>query len=86
MRQSLAITVVFFLLWLCLWLLRKKGLLAAGGRFRMREPHRDLELLERLSLTPQHSLQTVRIGDRRIVVAVHPGGMAVLSEIQKDPE
>ena len=41
---------------------------------------RSLASLERLALTPQHSLHLVRIHGREIVVATYPHGCAVLTE------
>jgi len=78
-RQSLAITVVLGLLWLALWLLRRKGAVrlgfprsgATGGAFEARA---------RLALSPQHSIHMVRIGERELVLAVHPSGVTLLSE------
>jgi flagellar biogenesis protein FliO len=41
---------------------------------------RSLEALERLALTPQHSLHLVRIGGREVVVATYPQGCVLLTE------
>ena len=40
---------------------------------------RSMEVLERLSLTPQHSLHLLRVGDRQLVVATYPQGCSVLT-------
>jgi flagellar biogenesis protein FliO len=84
MRQSFAITLVFLLLWVCLWWLKRRGIATLGGRLRQPDGRRDLELLQRLNLTPQHSLQLVRIKDRSLLVAVHPAGVTVLRETESD--
>lgn len=39
-----------------------------------------MQVLERLPLTPQHSLHLVRIEERIVVVASGPGGCSVLEE------
>ena len=76
-RQSLAITLVFALLGAALWLLKRKGILAA----RRNPLHRgSIEACGRLSLTAQHSIHLVRVGDRSLVVAVHPGGLTLLCD------
>ena len=79
-RQSLAITFVFALLWVALWLLRKKGSLGT----RMGKDRPELQRLEsrgRLALSAQHSLHLIRAGDREVVLAVHPTGVTVVCDL-----
>ena len=76
-RQSLAITLVFALLWAALWLLKRRGAI------RMRETgprHGLLRSRGKLSLTAQHSIHLVQIGDRDLVLAVHPAGITLLCQ------
>jgi flagellar biogenesis protein FliO len=77
LRQSLAILFVFALLWAALWFLRMRGNIRIGFP-RARPPQRVLESRGKLALGPQHSLHAVRIGERDLVVAVHPAGVTVL--------
>jgi flagellar biosynthetic protein FliO len=76
-RQSLAITFVLGLLWAALWLLKRRGVVPGRGR---RSSGGSLESCGRLSLTAQHSIHLVRIGDRNLVLAVHPGGITFLCD------
>jgi flagellar biosynthetic protein FliO len=76
-RQSLAITFVLGLLWAALWLLKRRGLVP--GR-RTQSGRGSLESCGKLSLTAQHSIHLVRIGDRNLVLAVHPGGITFLCD------
>jgi flagellar biogenesis protein FliO len=79
-RQSLAITFVFALLWLALWLLKRKGAI----RPRLGKNHnapRRLESRDRLALSAQHSLHLIRAGEREMVLAVHPAGVTVVCEL-----
>ena len=76
-RQSLAITFVFALLSAALWFLRKRGNIRAGFP-RARAAHGVLESRGKLALGPQHSIHVVRIGERDMVVAVHPAGVTLL--------
>ena len=49
----------------------------------LRLPHRAprrMQVVERLPLTPQHSLHLVRIDGRLLVVASGPGGCSLLEE------
>ncbi len=81
-RQSLAITVVFALLWAALWLLKKKGTLSTrrtkGG------PH-PIEVRGKLGLSAQHSLHLVRVGGRELLLGVHPSGFTVICDLIPGP-
>jgi flagellar biogenesis protein FliO len=75
-RQALSVALVFALLGAALWILKRGGLTAI--RPGAAKKTRSLESMERLALTPQHSLHMVRIGERIVVVATHPVGCALL--------
>ena len=68
--QLLAAAAVLGLLGTALWWLKRRGLagLAAGPR----SGGRKLETLERLALTPQHTLHLVRVGERRCWLPARP--------------
>ena len=76
-RQSLAILLVFALLWAGLWVLRRRGMLQVRGPSCARGP---LESSGKLLLTAQHSVHLVRVADRNLVLAVHPGGITLLCD------
>jgi flagellar biogenesis protein FliO len=77
-RQSLAITFVFLLLWAALWFLKKKrGISFSAGRTNKGL----MESRAKLALSAQHALHLVRIGDRDLVLAVHPSGMTLLYDL-----
>lgn len=78
-RQILAVLLVFGLLGAALWALRRRGSLRGGLPFRPPGRGRALEVVERLALTPQHSLHIVRIRSRELVVATYPNGSVVLT-------
>jgi flagellar biogenesis protein FliO len=78
-RQVLSVLAVFGLLGVVLWALRRAG----TTRFKLGSKQgrgRALESVERLALTPQHSLHLVKIRGREVVVATHPHGCSLLSE------
>jgi flagellar biogenesis protein FliO len=81
-QQSAAITLVLVLLWIVLWWLKRKGLAAVTGHLRLKNPDRELEVQQRLPLTPHHSLQLIRVRERSLLVAVHPGGLTVICEME----
>ena len=74
-RQVGAVSVVLLLLAAALWWLRRRGFvrLAAGGS---RQPA--LQAVERLTLSPQHSLYLVHLAGRGLLVGTSPAGCAVL--------
>ena len=78
LQQAAAVLLVLVLLGAALYALRGRGLQmvltrrASGGNQRL------LESLERLPLTPQHSLHLVRVEDRTVLVAVSPSGCSIL--------
>lgn len=82
LRQALSVLLVFALLGAALWALRRRGSLALGQPWwrRAQGGSKSLQSIERLSLTPQHSLHLIRIDGRDLVVATHPQGCTVLTE------
>lgn len=77
-RQSLAITIVFALLWAALWLLKRKGALSSGRT--QGGPH-SIELRAKLGLSAQHSLHLVRVAGRELLLGVHPSGFTVICDL-----
>jgi len=77
-RSLLGIATVFALLGVLLWIGRRKGLIL---RASSRPGERRLELIERLSLTANHSVHLLRAGDRTLLVAVHNSGLTILCEL-----
>jgi flagellar biogenesis protein FliO len=79
-RQVSAVLLVFSLLGAALWTLRRAGRLRLPTGLRPVSRGRSLESVERLALTPTHSLHLVRISGREVVVATYPQGCALLTE------
>lgn len=79
-RQAASVVFVFALL-AGLWLIRRRSLPQVFRRGSMR-PTRSLRAVERLSLTPQHTLHLLHVqiqgGEREVVVATHPEGCTLL--------
>jgi len=72
-RQVLSILLVFLLLAAVLWKARR-------GSFKiMPKKGRALEQIERLALTPQHSLHLVRVQGRELLIATYPQGCRELT-------
>ena len=77
-QQYLAVTAVLVVLGGGLWWLRRHGYAAPAIGSRR---GRSLEPLERLALSPQHSLHLVRVGEAEVLLACSPGGCAVVREL-----
>ena len=78
MSQAVAVITVLGMLGGALWWLRRKGLAQFAPAGSRRKACRRIELIERLTLTPQHSLHLVRIADKAVLIALSPTGCTVL--------
>ncbi len=76
LQQYLAVFLVLALLFGALWLLRRKGLAAISLRQFRGAPaaSRQMQVVERVALTAQHSLHLVSLPGRMLVVSVSPAG------------
>jgi flagellar biosynthetic protein FliO len=79
-QDALRVIAVLGVLVLALWWLRKRGLAQIKLPGRATGGGRRLELLERLPLTPQHSLHLVRCEERTLLIAVSPSGCQLLEQ------
>ena len=80
-QQIVAVLAVLGLLGTALWLLRRKGMAQFSAAGIRRKTARRMELIERLPLSPQHSLQLVRVADKTILVALSPSGCTVVENL-----
>lgn len=82
LQQISAVGFVFLLLGGVVWALRKNR---SSQTMRLPwlsrsapKPGRQMELLDRLPLTPQHSLHVVRVLEATYLVATHTGGTTMV--------
>jgi flagellar biogenesis protein FliO len=76
-RQVMGVLVVFALLAVTVWKLRSGPLaFPRGTRAESR-----LQAAGRINLTPQHAIHVIRVDGRELLVATHPQGCAVLSDL-----
>ena len=77
-QQALSVLLVLGLLGGTLWWLRRRGM----AQFAFRTPgtgrRKSIQVLERMALTPQHSLHLVRVADRTMLIAASPAGCSIL--------
>ena len=80
-QPALAALFVLGLLGGALYWLRAKGVARFNGKGFSRSGSRQMRSLERLSLTPQHSLHLVSVGGKILLVAASPGGCTVVEGV-----
>lgn len=81
MQHVVAVLAVLGLLGGALWWLRRKGLASFAMAGVRPKSGRRLELIERLPLTPQHSLYLVRVQEKTILIGLAPSGCTVLEAL-----
>jgi hypothetical protein len=87
LRQVLSILLVFSLLGALLFALRRSGKISFQGfgnglaRKRAQGNTRSMIAVERLALTPQHTLHIVRINGQEVLVATHPQGCSIVTAV-----
>lgn len=74
-QQLMMVLAVFALLGGLLWLMRRRGGLAFSPR---RTGARQVEVLERVPLTPQHSLHLVRVAGKVVLIGTAPSACTLL--------
>lgn len=77
-EQFAAVGVVLGLLFAALWFLKRKGLVRTAVRGPRAGDGPRLEVIDRLALTPHHSLHLVRLADRTLLVGISPNGCDLL--------
>lgn len=77
-EQFAAVGVVLGALFAALWLLKRKGWARTVSRGARADGSPRLEVIDRLALTPHHSLHLVRLADRTLLVGISPNGCNLL--------
>jgi len=76
--QLLAVIAVFSLLGMTMWWLKKKGLLqvpsSSFASIKSGRPRGILQRVETVRLSPTHSLNLVRMGDRAVLIGTSSAG------------
>ena len=85
-EQLLAVLAVLGGLVGVLWLLRRRGIAQVRLPGKRGGAARQLEVLERLPLTPTHSLHLVRAGKTVLLVGVSPSSCQALSNVAVSAE
>jgi flagellar biosynthetic protein FliO len=77
-QQLWVVVVVLGVLCGGLWILKKKGWAQTALRRTGEDGRPRLEIVDRLPLTPQHSLHLVRWADRTLLIGLSPTGCNLL--------
>jgi flagellar biosynthetic protein FliO len=80
-QQLMAVVLVLGLLFGALWLLRRKSLSGFALLPKQAGGVRQLRVIERVSLSPQHSVHLVQVADTLLVVGVSPAGCNSLASL-----
>ena len=73
-EQLVMVALVLGVLCGGLWLLKRKGWAYTAMRAQRNDGQPRLEVLDRLALSPHHSLHLVRMADRTLLIGVSPSG------------
>jgi flagellar biosynthetic protein FliO len=84
-NQITMVLLVFALLGGLLWFLKKRGLASLSLPQRRGGSTRRMEVLERVSLGPQHSLHLVRVSDRILLIGTAPSACTLLDTPASSP-
>jgi flagellar biosynthetic protein FliO len=77
-EQITMVLVVFALLGGLLWLLKKRGIASLPVVGRRAAGIRQMEVLERVPLTPQHAVHLVRVSGKVILIGTAPSSCTIL--------
>ena len=81
-QQFVIVLAVLGLLCGGLWVLKQKGWARTGLRRKREDGQPRLEIIDRLSLTPHHSLHLVRMADRTLLIGLSPSACNLLESSQ----
>jgi flagellar biosynthetic protein FliO len=81
-QQLVIVLAVLGLLCGALWALKQKGWARTGLRRKREDGQPRLEIVDRLSLTPHHSLHLVRMADRTLLIGLSPTACSLLESSQ----
>lgn len=81
-EQFGSVVAVLLLLGLALWFLKRRGYAQLGNPFDRGDRRRRIEVMERHSLTPHHSIHLVRVENRTLLIGVAPNCFQLLSDTE----
>jgi len=76
-QQLFAVVAVLGALSMVVWALKRKGWVRMSAR-ASRDSGTRLEVIDRLVLTPHHSVHLIRLADRTLLIGLSPNGCNLL--------
>lgn len=80
-REFLGVLLVLGILVTALVLLQRRGLARFTGIRGLGDTNRVMKVVERVSLTGQHAVYLVQIGQRQVLIASSPGSCQLIAEV-----
>ena len=77
-EQLAMVLLVFGLLGGLVWMLKKRGLASLPIPRRRNNGSRQMEVLERVPLTPQHAIHLVRVAGKVVLIGTAPSSCTIL--------
>ncbi len=84
-KQISIVCAVMVLFAAALWLLQRGGKARFSGRLFKPGSPKQIQVIERLSLTPHHTLCLVRIGERTVLIGTAPSSCQLLESSVNAP-
>ncbi len=78
MEQLFAVMFVLLTLWVTAWYLRRKGATSRVASRFVRRHVRLIDQVDKVRLTPQHSIYLLQVEGQKVLVVLHPTGVTVL--------
>ncbi len=78
LQQGLALVLVFALLGTALWFVKTRQ----SPNLRLRGGERKMQVIERVSLTPQHTLCLVKVGERLVMIGTAPSSCQLIQTVE----
>jgi flagellar biosynthetic protein FliO len=86
LQPALSVLLVLSLLGGALWWLRRKGMASFKFSSPALNKRKSIRVVERLALTPQHSLHLVKVEERTLLIAASPAGCSLLESLAGPPQ
>jgi flagellar biogenesis protein FliO len=78
LQQALALVLVCGLLGTALWFVKTRH----SPGLRLRGVDRKMQVIERVSLTPQHTLCLVKVGERLVMIGTAPSSCQLIQTVE----
>lgn len=81
-QQLIVVFFVFATLGGAMWWLKANGWAQVRSSLPLSRQGKQLQVVERLALSPQHSVQIIRVAQKLLLVGISPAGCQVLERLE----